>query len=496
MALAELGTTFIKLGQILSTRPDLIPREYQVELAKLQDQAPPVPVQEIQAIVQAEFGHPVDEVFSSFDLEPLAAASIGQVHAASLPDGTEVVVKVRRPGVVEQVEEDLEILQNLAAAASRRSDLAEQYDLVGLAQEFAQSLRAELDYLREGRSAERFAENFADSSDVHIPRVFWETTTSRVLTLERIRGVKISDLAALEAAGIDRTRLAQRAADVLVKMVFDDGFFHADPHPGNFFVESDGRLGLIDFGLVGSLDERTQDNLVGLLLAISSQDAEQLVDAVLDLGAARQRVDRALLQRDLQHLLSRYYNTPIGEIAMGPLIEEALDMVRKHHLQVPSEFALLLKTALMSEGLGAQLDPDFRLTAVAVPHAQRLLLRQYSPVRLAERVGKASVDAARLAVELPRQLRRLLGDLERGDLEFAMRPTGFEPLLHQAERLVNRLVLGILAASFIVGLAVLAAVYRPPGWEQLAGVVFAAGFIVAAAIGLYLAISIARSGRL
>jgi ubiquinone biosynthesis protein len=496
MALAELGTTFIKLGQILSTRSDLIPREYQVELAKLQDQAPPVPANQIQEILRAEFGRPVDEVFATFGMEPLAAASIGQVHAASLADGTDVVVKVRRPGVVEQVDEDLEILQNLAVAASRRSELANQYDLVGLAQEFAQSLRSELDYLHEGQNAERFAKNFAGSSDVHIPRVFWETTTSRVLTLERVRGVKISDTAALDEAGIDRVSLAQRAADLLVKMVLDDGFFHADPHPGNFFVESDGRLGLIDFGLVGSLDEGTQDKLVGLLLAVSSKDPDELVDAVLDLGVARQRVDRAQLRRDIAHLMSRYYNTPIGEIALGPLINEAEDVVRAHRLQVPSEFALLLKTAVMSEGLGAQLDPNFELTAVVVPHAQRLMLRQYSPVRVAQRVGKASLDAARLAIELPRQLRRLLADLERGDLEFAMRPTGFEPMLHQAERMVNRLVLGMLAASFIVGLAVLAAVYRPPGWEQLAGAAFAVGFIIAAAIGLYLAISIARSGRL
>ena len=198
-------------------------------------------------------------VFAEFEVEPLAAASIGQVHGAHLADGTEVVVKVRRPGVVEQVEEDLEILQNLAASASRRWDLAEQYDLVGLAEEFARSLRQELDYLREGHNSERFAENFASNDDVHIPRVFWETTTSRVLTLERVRGMKINDLPALEAAGINRSQLAHRAAEILMKMVFEDGFFHADPHPGNFFVERGGRIGLIDFGLVGTVDEPTQD---------------------------------------------------------------------------------------------------------------------------------------------------------------------------------------------------------------------------------------------
>ena len=496
MALADLGTTFVKLGQILSTRPDLLPKEYQVELAKLQDQAPPVSSDAIQHVFIEEFGRPADDLFASFEATPFAAASIGQAHAASLADGTEVVVKVRRPGVVEQVEEDLEILQNIAAAASRRSELAAQYDLVGLAEEFARSLRDELDYLREGRNAERFADNFADSEDVHIPRVFWETTTSRVLTLERVRGVKINDLAALDSASIERPELAQRAAEILMKMVFEDGFFHADPHPGNFFVEQDGRIGLIDFGLVGIIDEPTQDRLVSLLLAINSHDTDQLVDTLLEFGVAREHVNRAALQRDLGRLLTRYYTQALGDIALGPLIEEVLDVVRRHHLQVPAEFALLLKTAVMSEGLGAQLDPNFHLTAVIVPHAQRLLARQYAPDRLAARVGRAALDAARLSIDLPRQLHRLLAALERGDVEFGMRPTGFEPLVHQAERMVNRLVLGMLAASFIIGLAVLTAVYRPPGWEQLASFVFAAGFLIAAAIGVYLVVSIARSGRL
>lgn len=495
MALEDLGAAWIKLGQILSTRADLLPPEYQAELSKLQDAAPPVPVEAVRAVIATELGRPPEEVFARFDPTPLAAASIGQAHAATLFDGTEAVVKVRRPGVVEQVEQDLELFLNLAAAASRRWELAEEYDLVGLAEEFAQTLRAELDYLREGRNAERFAQNFAGDPMVHIPRVFWETTTSRVLTLERIRGIKINDLPALEAAGVDRTALAQRAACILLKMVFEDGFFHADPHPGNFFVEPGGRIGLIDFGMVGAVDEPTQERLTVLLLAVTSQDPDRLVDAFLDLGVARRRVDREGLREDLKHLTARYYGRPIGEIAVGPLLTDTLAVVRRHRLHLPTNLALLLKTVMMAEGLAAQLDPGFRLTTVLVPYAERLMLRQYSPLRWARRLGTAGLEAAEFGVELPRRLRRLLRELEQGELRIGMRPEGFEPLVGRFERLTNRLVLGMLASAFIIGLAVLMAAFHPPGTERLVGPAFGLGFALAALLGAYLAWTILRSGR-
>ena len=238
LAIEELGATFIKLGQILSTRTDILPPEYIAELAKLQDQAPPVDSAIIVEMIVEELGYPITEVFATFDPVPVAAASIGQAHAATLPNGKEVIVKVRRPGVVEQIEEDLEIIQNLAVTASRRWEFADHYDLPGLAREFAQTLRAELDYIREGRNAERFAVNLANNPSIHIPCIYWETTTARVLTLERIRGIKINDLSALDAAGIDRPALAERAVRIILKMILEDGFYHADPHPGNFFKVS------------------------------------------------------------------------------------------------------------------------------------------------------------------------------------------------------------------------------------------------------------------
>ncbi len=494
LALEELGPMFIKLGQILSTRADLLPPDYQAELAKLQDNVPPVPPERILATLADEFGQPVAAHFAAFDPMPLAAASIGQAHAATLHDGTEVVVKVRRPGVVEQVEEDLVILQNLATAASRRSEFAERYDLIGLAQEFAQTLRTELDYIREGRSTERFAANFVgDAAAVHVPRVFWETSTAQVLTLERIRGMKIDDLAAMDAAGIGRTALAERATKVVLKMIFEDGFFHADPHPGNFFVEPDGRIGLIDFGMVGTVDARTQDQLTQVILAVMRADTGQLVDAMLELGFARGRVDRAALQRDLEHLLGSYTGRPLGEIAISPLLERVFAVLRSHQLKLPTNLALLLKTIIMTEGLGARLDPQFHLTTVLAPYAERLIRQQLSPTQLMHKLSQASLDMARLGGELPQQLRRILGTLERGDLTIRVQP--FELLMDRLERLGNRLVLSIIAAAFIVGLAVLLAVYHPPGIEQWLGVFFATGLIVAAALGAYLAWSILRSDR-
>ncbi len=493
MALEEMGTTFIKLGQILSTRADLLPPDYLAELAKLQDSAPPVPFEAVRDALVAELGQPIESVFAYFDQEPLAAASIGQAHAANLADGTEVVVKIRRPGVVAQVNEDLEILKELAAAASRRWEFADRYDLIGLVEEFSQTLRAELDYIREGHNAERFAANFASDPAIHIPRVFWDTTTSRVLTLERIRGIKINDLAGLDEQGINRPALAQYATNVVLKMVCEDGFFHADPHPGNFFIEREGLIGLIDFGMVGAVDESNQEHLADMLIGINSQDADRLVDVFLDLGVTRKRVNRELLRRDVEHLLSRYWGLPLGDLKIGALLNDVFAVMRSHTLHLPSNLALLLKTVIMIEGLGVNLDPDFHLTKVLEPYTKQLLLREYSPSRWVRRLGRASLDLARLGVELPQQLRRMMGEIERGNLQVGVRPEGFDALINRFERTSNRIVLGVIAAAFINGLAVLMSVYRPPGWERWAWVVFAFGFLCALALGVYLAWSIMRS---
>jgi len=494
LALEQLGPTFVKLGQILSTRPDLLPPAYQAELVKLQDAAPPVPADVIREVVAQEFGTDFGAIFATFDFQPLAAASIGQAHAATLPDGTDVVVKVRRPGAVEQVEQDLEILQNLADRASRHWHAAADYDLVGLAEEFARTLRSELDYLREGRNAERFASSFADDAGVHIPRVFWEATTSRVLTLERITGIKVNDLDALDAAGIDRRTLAERATRVTAEMVFGDGFFHADPHPGNFFIEPDGRIGIIDFGMVGVIDERLRDHLAMLLVGLTRQDPDEVAGALLALGIGHGTVDRGLLREDLAGLLARYSERALGEIALGPAIDDVAAIMRHHHLQVPRDMALLLKMVIMDEGMAARLDAEFRLGDVLAPYARDLVLHQLSPAALARRLGRAGIDAAKLGAELPEQLRRLLAALEGGGVEVRLRPDELESILLRAERLGNRLVAGVIAAAFIDALAELIAA-DPQRWRTRQGPLFAIGLGAAGTLAAYVAWSAGRGRR-
>jgi ubiquinone biosynthesis protein len=494
LALEQLGATFVKLGQILSTRQDLLGPEYEPELAKLQDAAPPVPGDVILDAVGSELGHPVDEAFATFDPEPLAAASIGQAHAATLHDGTHVVVKVRRPGVVEQVEQDIEILQNLAARASRRWEAAAGYDIVGLADEFAQTLRAELDYLHEARNAERFAANFAGDPDVRIPGVLWETTTSRVLTLERIRGINVSDIEALDAAGIDRRALAERATRIVAQMVFEHGFFHADPHPGNFFIEAGGTIGIIDFGMVGELDERLRERLGALLLGLAQRDPERLSDAVLELATAQSTVDRNRLRDDLGRLVERYEGRAIGDLPLGALIEEVLAILRRHRLRLPRELALLLKAVVMNEGIGARLDPQFRLGDVLAPYAQRFMARELSPAAFAQRLGRASLEAAQLGVELPEQLRRLLAAIDSSGLQLHLRSEDLELLAEHDQRRDRRLVAGMIAAAVIESLAELVIADRRlrRSWGRPT---FAVGLAATGSLGAYLAWTARRADR-
>ena len=455
LALEELGPTFVKLGQILSTRSDLLPPAYQSELAKLQDAAPPVAIEAIRAAVVDELAAQPEEIFAAFDPEPLAAASIGQAHAASLHDGTEIVVKVRRPGVVEQVERDLEIFRNLAARAARHWAPARDYDVVGLADEFASTLRAELDYLLEARNAERFAENFALDPDVHIPRVFWDTTTSRVLTLERVRGINVADVAALDAAGVDRRALAERATRITAQMIFEDGFFHADPHPGNLFVERSGRIGVIDFGMVGTVDTELRRQLGELLVALAGDDSDRLTSAVLALAPANGLVDRRGLRGDLRALVARYAGRAIADVPLARLVDDLLGIVRRHRLQLPREIGLLLKMLAMNEGLAARLDPGFRPATVLAPYARQLAAAQLSPAALVQRLGRSAWDVAQLGAELPEQLRELLDAAAAGRLEIHLREEELERLAARHERSSRRLATAVVAAAAMNALATL-----------------------------------------
>lgn len=492
LALEELGPVFIKLGQMLSTRPDLLLPDYLAELSKLQDGAPPVPADVVRSLIHQELGATPELLFAAFDDTPLASASIGQAHAATLRDGTAVVVKVRRPGVVALVNEDLEMLQNLATHAGRNWAAAATYNLTGIAADFAETLRAELDYLQEGRNAERFAVNFAAIPDIHIPRIYWATTTSRVLTIERIHGIKIDDDQALAAAGIDRHGLADRAARAAAKMVFDDGFFHADPHPGNLFVEPSGSIGLIDFGMVGEVSLQLRGQLAKLLQAFTSNDASRISNSLLAISVSPPTTDRSALRQDTAVFMHLYEGKKLGQLEIAPLILQMLAILRNHHLQLPREMALLIKMLLMTEGTGARLDPGFSLGEVLKPYATRLALERFKPGNVAQMLARLGLSAADLGTTLPERLERLAGRMDDG-VEVHLRAAELEPLVARAEKIGNRLVAGMIAAAFIRGLGEVATAdsdrLRTWGKPLAAGGIGAVG-----ALGAYLAWTGRRRG--
>lgn len=495
LALGELGATFIKLGQMLSMRADLLPPDYISELTKLQDAAPEVPFDLICEIIREELGQPPDRIFSDFSPQPLAAASIGQVHAGILNDGRQIVVKVQRPGVRHQVEQDLEILFGLAQWATAHTTFGRAYDLPALVDEFAFTLRNELDYRREGQNADHFRRNFADNPGIHVPHVYWEYTTDRVLTMERVGGVNIADVAALDRAGIDRQAVAENAVRVMLAEVFEHGFFHADPHPGNFFVQPDASITLIDFGMVGRVNKRLQHALLETGLAVVRQDAERLSEAFFTLGVAQGSVNRAALQRDLDHFLSQQAGRSIQELAATQVISDILKIALRHRLQLPSELVMLLRLIAMSESLGARLAPDFHLFEFATPYLKQIWVKQRSPEAVARRLAQAALDMAELSVDLPQRTTRLLNQLEQGEIAFHVHHEGLDLVLQQFQRMINRLVVAILLAATIIGLGLLMVVYHPPGWEQYGGWIFGTAFLLSLAFGAGLMWQLWRTGK-
>ncbi len=461
MALEELGPTFMKLGQVLSTRADLLPLEFQTELALLQDQAPAVPTNIVIETIEAELGQPVGKCFATFDDRPLASGSIGQAHLATLADGTEVVVKVRRPGAVEQIDEDLKLLHRLAGIASGHLGSADGWDLVGVVREFDASLRAEVDYLHEGHNAERFAQNFKQSDRVHIPRVYWDATTTRVLTMERIKGSRITDTAALQAAGIDCDDVADNATRIVLKMLLEDGFFHADLHPGNLFIESAQRIGLIDFGMVGVIDEDSKAGLAQLVMALVGRDPDGMVDSLNELGMADPRIDRNALSKDLGELVNRYYDQELGKTKLGDFLDDVFGVVRKHKLVMPSALSMLAKTLVTAEGMMAQLDPGFQMMEATEPYVKRLVIEENSPTVWANKFGRSAPDVLWLATESPRILRRAVVSLEKGELAVAVEPKGLDPYVHRIESAANRIVLGIILAALVIAVGFVVSSYRP-----------------------------------
>jgi ubiquinone biosynthesis protein len=455
MAIEELGTTFVKLGQILSTRNDVIPPEYVHELAKLQNSLRPLSVEMIKTVIHKELGKPVEELFSSFEPDPVGVASIGQVHAAVLRDGTEVVVKTRKPGVVEQVDEDVDILRQMALVAARRWKGPQHYDLVGIIEEVAEALTGEMDYVKEGHNAEYFARFFASDRTVHVPKVFWEYTTVRVITMERIRGIGILDLASLEKAGFNRQELGRRSVNLWLKMVFEGDVFHADPHPGNLFVEPDGRLGLIDFGMVGTVDDEVRENLSLAIKAILDRDVDLLVDALIELGAIRREVSRDDLRADLKHIMTHYpKQVGLAELQGSSNLGELFSVVRRHRVQLPSNTFLLLKAMAMAQSLGKALDPGLDVITLVKPNVIQIYRKSHSPLAVARGLPSMITEMANLGIGLPQRLNRLMRSLERGEIQVQTDVSGLEVHMEHLERIVNRIVIGVVAAAVILGVTI------------------------------------------
>jgi len=490
-ALEELGPTFIKFGQVLSTRPDVLPPAYIAELSRLQDNVPPASWDEVRAALTRELGRPPEAVFASIDPEPLAAASLAQVHAATLPDGSSVVVKVQRENITRTIETDLVILSELAAGA-QHTPLGRIYDLPAIVEDFAATLRNELNYIREGRNADRFRESFADVPYVHIPAVHWEFTTRRVLTLERIHGIKIDDIRALTAAGVDRRKIALYSALIIIKEVLEDGFFHADPHPGNFVVMPGQIFGAMDFGMVGYIDEALRVDLIRLYAASVEMDPQGVVDQLIRMGAVGEDVDRRGLALDIGRLLGKYRGLPLKEIRATEVMADVLPITFRHRLRLPSDLWLLGKTLSMIEGLGLKLDPEFDIFAVSEPVVRRLMLRLMLPNRSWPRAAMLmGLEWGDMMQVLPRAGARLLRQAERGEL-FSLRLRGMDDFLCLLDRLVTRLAISLIIAALTISMAVLMPLTTG---HIVARVLTIAGFVVSAVLGIWLVISMLRPMR-
>jgi ubiquinone biosynthesis protein len=495
LVLEELGPTFIKLGQVLSTRPDLLPTAYITELTKLQDTVPPEPWSSIRTQLDSELDAPLEEIFTDFEPVPIAAASLSQVHAATLPDGTPVVVKVQRPNIQTLIETDLEILFDLARLVQERTPLGEIYDLAEIAEEFAITLRSEMDFGREGRNADRFRDNFAGEPYIHVPRVYWDFTTRRVIVLERISGIKIDDIEALDAAGYDRDRIALHAARMIIQEVLEDGFFHADPHPGNFAIMPGETIGVMDFGMVGNLSHRVRTDLIRLYIVAVQLDEEGIVDQLIRIGVLQGALDRLGLQRDIARLLRKYHGMPLGDIRAHEVVEDIMPIAFRHNLRLPSDLWLLGKTMAMMEGVGLRLVPDFDMFAVFEPYVRRFIRQMASPRTWGPTVIRSGSDWADLMRIIPRVSSQVLTRIERGEMEIILNHKGLDQALARIDRLANRLSLSMLLAALIVGLAMLIPMFDFGEQWNLATVVVITGFAGASLLGIWLIISIWRSTR-
>jgi len=495
LALEELGPTFIKFGQILSTRPDIVPTEVLKELQRLQDHIPAVSTDEIKAQIHRELGYPTEELFQKFADTPLATASIAQVHRGTLKTGEEIVCKVRRPNIELVIETDLDIMMGLAYLIEKHLPGGELYDPVGLVREFRRTLHRELDFSREGRTTERFAANFADDETVHIPKVFWDYTGQTVLTLEYVSGIKISDQDELKKAGLDLEIIAQNGADNFLKQVFIHGLFHADPHPGNIHILPDNILCIFDFGMVGRLDDDLKLHLTELLLCVLRRDVDHLISQLLYSGDLHDDSNTKNLKRDLTEFIDDYYDIMLQDLKVGKLLLDFVEILTEYQIKFPSNLMLLSRALFVMEGIGRQLDPNFNMVAQLKPFAEQVIKNRYSATSIAKEAARTLQSYQALGKSLPKDIKEFINRINRNKFKIDVEHRGFERLVNDLDKSTNRISFSMIIAALIVGSSLVMQIDKGP---MLFGfpILGLLGYSVAGFLGLGLAIAILRSGRM
>ena len=495
MALEELGPTYIKFGQILSTRPDLIPTRYTKELTKLQDEVAPFDFSEAQKTIEADFGFPPEKLFEFIEEKPFASASIGQVHRARLLDGETVAVKVQRPGIKKIIEVDLEIMLHLATLMERHIEEMSLYRPVKIVEEFARTLEKEIDYTIEAASMERFGRSFLDDPTVYIPKVFRETTSEKVLTMELVEGVKVSEIDTLEDNGFDREVITMRGTDFILKQVFDHGFFHADPHPGNIFLLPDNIICLLDFGMTGSVDRQNREEFVNLIDSVVQQNESRATQVLLRLTNWDVEPDIRLLEKDIADFMGRHLYKPLKDIEIGKLLNQLLELISRHRLMLPPDIFLMLKTLTTIEGVARMLNPNFDMVSQTAPFIERVKLARFYPRRIAGDIMELGADMFHFAQQFPKDVLELMRLVRQQKLAVQMQHKGLEEMLATHDQISNRISFSIIIAALIIGSALIVISAIPPliYGISLIGII---GFLAAAVMGIWLLVAILRKGRL